>query len=289
MKYIRDRLVILILLFLMLFCSGVSAGQQHLKIGIYPSNAPEKLAPPMQILAEHLSRNSSISFTSVITKDYPQLSERLGNGTIDIAWINPVNYVKLKSEIPDLQYIATYMEKNEETGEIFPYYHSCILSLKTSGITDLKGLKGEIFAFTDRGSTSGYAYPAMLLRKRGIDPTNYFAKVFFLKQHDRVIEALRSGSIDGGAVSDGAYFSAVKKYGDLFTVLEKSEPIPLDAIVAAKHVSSGTVHLVQQLLIHITLEHPFNQAMKQYLGWNAAGFEVRDDSFYNPLREALVR
>lgn len=279
--------VLLVLLLLLLLPTHLLAESQDLKIGIYPSNAAEKLAPPMDILAEYLSGKSNLRFCSIVTKDYQQLSERLRDGTIDIAWINPVNYVKLIAELPSLHYIATFMERNEQTGEIIPFYQSYIVTLKSSGITGLKGLKDKLFAFTDLGSTSGYAYPNMLLRKRDMDANSYFAKVFFLKQHDRVIEALRTGSIDGGAVSDGTYYSAVKKYGDIFTILERSEPIPLDAILAAKHVPSDTVAHVREMLVTLPVNHPFNRAMKDYLGWNAAGFKVQDGSFYNPLREAL--
>ena len=286
MRIFRIQLLLLLLLFIAAAVTS-PAVSKNLKIGVYPSNAPEKLYPAMEILASHLSEHSPFTFTAIVTRDYQELSERLRNGSIDIAWINPVNYVKLKIEQPALQYLATYMEKNEETGEIIPYYYSFILSLKTSGITNINELQGKLFAFTDLGSTSGYAYPKMILRKHGIIPDTYFSKVYFLKQHDRVIEALKSGSIDGGAVSDGTYYTAVRKYGDLFTILAQSEPIPLDAILAAKHVPSETVTVLQNLLAKIEQNHPFNQAMKENLGWNAAGFEVRDDTFYNPLREAL--
>ena len=70
------------------------------------------------------------------------------------------------------------MERNERTGEIIPYYRSNIVSLKSSGFSSLEDIRDRLFAFTDPSSTSGYAYPNMMLKQRGIDPESYFRKVF---------------------------------------------------------------------------------------------------------------
>jgi len=88
----------------------------------------------MKIMAEYLSQKSGDKFIAVVTRDYAELSERLRNKSIQLAWINPINYIKMKSETPTLKYVATYMEKNNETGKITPYYESFIISLKSSHI-----------------------------------------------------------------------------------------------------------------------------------------------------------
>ncbi len=270
---------------LLLVSSGVRASD--LKLAIYPSNNPKKLIIPMQVMARYLTEQSGEKFTAIVTRDYVELSERLKNETVDIAWINPVNYIKIKAEHPALKYIATYRERNEETGEVTPYYQSFVITLKSSGISSLEDARGVNFAFTDIGSTSGYAYPNMILKRKGIDASRYFAKVFFLKRHDRVIEALVNKSIEAGAVSDGTYYTAVRKYGDIFSIIERSAPIPLDAIVAPARMPDEKILLYRKILTSMPLDHEFNRAMQDSLGWSAAGFEVRDDRFYDSMREAL--
>ena len=257
------------------------------KLAVYPSNDPAKLIVPMKLLAEYLSQESGDQFVAIVTKDYAELSERLRNKSIQLAWINPINYIKMKSETPSLKYVATYMEKNNDTGQIIPYYESFIISLKTSNIKTIHDAKDKRFAFTDPGSTSGYAFPNMMLSKQGITPETFFQKIFFLKKHDRVIEALTQGSIDVGAVSDGTYYTAVKKYGDIYTIIERSEPIPLDPIVATENVPKKKILLYQKVLKSMPANHEFNLSMKQNLGWNAAGFDVKDDGFYDEMRETL--
>ncbi len=263
------------------------AWSEPVKLAVFPSNDPAKLHRVMDIIARYLSETTGDQVSAIVTRDYKELTDRLRENSVDLAWINTLNYVRVKREIPAIRYLATYLERNEDTGTIMPYYQSYIIALRASNLNSLADAEGLRFAFTDKGSTSGYAYPAMLLASQGIDPDSYFSKVFFLKKHDRVIEALLSGSIDLGAVSDGTYFTAVRTRGELFTILATSEPIPLDAIVAAPHFSPDKMIRYQQALVAMPADHEFCSAMRAVLGWSAAGFSVLDDGFYDHVRQAL--
>lgn len=276
-------------LFLVVLVFGLvgTAPAATVKFAVFPSNDPRKLQTVMDTLADYLGKKTGDTVLVLVSRDYAELAERLREGSVDIAWINALNYVRIKAEIPTVQYIATFMETNTATGGPTPFYQSYILALKKSGLTTLADLRGKRFAFTDVGSASGYAYPQMLLRQKGIDADRYFRKVFFLKKHDRVLKALLAGSVDAGAVSDDTYFTAVRHHGDLFTILAKSAPIPLVAIVAAAHLPPETVARYRQALTAMPREHPFCRKMWEILGWSAAGFEVRDDAFYDSVRNAL--
>lgn len=276
-----------ILWILLGFILSSSVMARDLKLAVYPSNDPRKLIIPMRIMADYLSEKTGERFVAVVTRDYEELSERLKNRTVDIAWINPINYLKIKAENPDIKYVATYMEKNETTGKIIPYYQSYIITLKSSGIANLSDAKNKRFAFTDPGSTSGYAFPLLIMSKKKIKPADYFKKVFFLKKHDRVINALVRGSIDLGAVSDGTYFTAIRNHGDLFRVIVKSPPIPLDAIVATDNFSDARIEEFGEYLASMPENHLFNRSMLENLGWHAAGFSIKNDQFYDSMREAL--
>ncbi len=266
---------------------GGSLIADPVKLGVFPSNDPAKLQQVMNIFAEYLSETTGDEVSAIITQDYNELTKRLREGSVDIAWINTLNYVKIKNDIPEMRYLATYMEKNEITGAIMPYYQSYIVSLNSSPYSSLDQLEGKRFAFTDPGSTSGYAYPNLLLQKNGIVPEEFFGKIFFLKRHDRVVEALRAGSIDAGAISDGTYFTAEEHYGDILHVIMKSDPIPLDAVVAAEDFPESKMGLYRNALLAMHPDHRFCLEMKSFLGWNAAGFDSRDDGFYDSVREAL--
>jgi len=282
-----NRLRPFVLAALTALCLVPTARADEVKIAIFPSNDPAKLARVMAGLARYLEEKTGDTVTAVVTRDYEELAVRLRKKSVDIAWINTLNYVKATREVSSVRYMATYMERNEHTGRITPYYQSYIVARTDSEIANLDGLKGKRFAFTDKASTSGYGYPNLLLRKRGIDPHTYFRKVFFLKRHDRVVEALLAGSIEGGAISDGTYFTTERRYGDVFSILAKSAPIPLDAIVSSGSLPPARVAVYTAAFTTMPPDHPFCKGMREILGWSAAGFQRRDDAFYDSAREAL--
>lgn len=263
------------------WCAPAAA---EIKLGIFPSNDPAKLYAVMRVFGDYLAERTGEPVAAVVTRDYAELEQRLRERSIDLAWVNTLNYVRLVSDVPSARYLATYMERSETTGRITPYYRSYIVAAADSGIADLADIRGKRFAFTDTASTSGYAFPVHLLKSRGIDPERGFSKVFFLKRHDRVVEALLAGSVDAGAMSDGTYFTALRTYGGRLRILAESEPIPLDAIVSSGRLDAATVARVKAALLDMPPDHPFCRTMREVLGWNAAGFEVRGDAFYDPVR-----
>ena len=275
------RGLVLLVLSALLWCAPASA---EIKLGIFPSNDPAKLHTVMRALAAELSARTGEPVTTVVTRDYAELVQRVRDRSVDLAWVNTLNYVRLVSEVPAARYLATYMERNEITGRVTPYYQSYIVATRASGLDSLAAIRGKRFAFTDRASTSGYAVPNHLLRTHGFDPDADFSKVLFLKRHDRVVDALLQGSVDAGAISDGTYFTARRNHGDVLRILAKSDPIPLDAIVSSGSLADATVARVKRTLLEMPADHPFFHAMRDVLGWNAAGFEVRSDAFYDSVR-----
>ncbi len=267
-------------------CWVSQASAAEIKIAIFPSNDPAKLAQVMGVLSDYLSARTGDHVSAVVTRDYREIEQRLRERSVDIAWVNTLTYVRLTDDVRSVRYLATYMEKNETTGDITPFYQAYILARKDSGIADLAAIRGTRFGFTDPASTSGFLFPRLLLEANGIHPATDFKKVFYLKRHDRVIEALLAGSIDAGAVSDGTYFTALRTHGAVFDILAKSAPIPLDAIVSSGRLDAATEERVRAALLAMPADDPFCRAMREVLGWNAAGFAVRDDAFYDTARAA---
>ncbi len=252
----------------------------------YPSNTPSKIIQALTPLMEYLSAQSGDTFKLVVTKDYDELTKRIEEKSVDFAWVNTKNFVLLKERIPSLQYLVTYLE-HSKNGQITPYYQSFIVAMKDANITSLEEAKNKHFAFTDKESTSGYAYPMMIFEAHHINPYIFFQKVFFLKKHDKVIEALINHSIEVGAISDGTYYNALEKYGDRFTILATSEPIPLDAIVASENVSHQESKRIAHLLENIPLNSPAIKAFEEHLGWSSAGFVRKNERFYETFKRTL--
>jgi len=268
----------------LLFCTSLHAKEYI--FATYPSNNPEKIMRAFTPLMEYLSANTNDTFKLVVTKDYDELFLRIEEKSVDFAWVNTKSFVLLKEKTPSVRYLATYLE-HSKNGQITPYYQSFIVTLKSLHVNALEEAKGRHFAFTDKDSTSGYAYPMLMLEERHINPYVFFQKVFFLKKHDKIVEALINRSIDVGAMSDGTFYNAVAKYGDQFTILAASEPIPLDAIVASQNVSKEESERIAELLERIPQDAATNKAFEEFLGWESAGFVRKDERFYEPFKRIL--
>ena len=256
-------------------------------LAIYPFGDEKNIHSAFSTLTDYLSKETGDDFRLVVTRDYNELSKRIIEGTVDFAWIGSANYVKTRKTTSNIVYMATYQEWNSDKSKAHPYYQSVILTLKSSPYTDIESIKGTRFAFTSPDSTSGFAYPRMIFSRLGIVPDEFFKSVFFIGRHSNVINALVAGSIDAGACSDGTYYKALRDHGDIFRVLKYSEPIPLDPIVAVKHVDPKKIQKVQKLLLDIGTEHPVNDRILKYTGWPSAGFVLKSPEFYDTVDEAM--
>jgi phosphonate transport system substrate-binding protein len=286
----------ILLLLLCLLCTlftlpsrAQSQPQQPITLATYPFGDAARIHRAFSPLALYLEQVLDTPVRLIVTRDYGELADRLSEGSVDLAWIGSANYISTFGMAPALHYIATYRERSQETGELQAFYRAAILTQDDSDYHALSDLNGARFAFTDPDSTSGHAYPRMMLQQQGIEPEAVFADTYYLGTHRSVIEALVAGSIHAGAVSDGTYYNAVADYPGRLRVLAWSDPIPLDAFVAAPDVSASVVEQVQAALLAIGSEdHAVNRAIRAHLGWPAAGFEQRSAAFYEPLAQALA-
>ena len=119
------------------------AWSEPVKLAVFPSNDPVKLHRVMDIIARYLSETTGDQVSAIVTRDYKELTDRLRENSVDLAWINTLNYVRVKREIPAIRYLATYLERNEDTGTIMPYYQSYIIALRASATSPLRGDPGS--------------------------------------------------------------------------------------------------------------------------------------------------
>ena len=256
-------------------------GKSTLVFGITPWDKPEKLTAMYVPLMEHLEKKLNIKTKFVVTQDYDGLTDAILKKTIDIALYSPKAYVAATKKVKGLRYLVTSMTV-DDSGNVVDNYKGLIIARKDANIKSFSDLKGKRFGFTNKTSSSGYAYPESRLRANNIDVNSYFSKVLFLKKHERVIGALASGSIDAGATWDGAYANGVEKYGEKFNVID-SVPIPNDPYCAAPHVPKGLVDKLQEVLLSLKKDSEVMKAMNKN-GFPDVGYSLRNDKFYDVVR-----
>lgn len=262
-----------LLLALLLLCTSLFANEK-LVFGVNPYKNISELQMIHAELIEYLEKELDKEIVFVVSKNYNHLLTLIEEGHIDIASLSPKLFATSRQKGIQAHYLAT-VKINDNQGDARSTYHGLIVTHQESSIKTMTDLKDRSFGFTDKQSTSGYFYPRLLMRQNGIDPQKDLGKVYLLKKHSKIIEAILEKSIDAGALYDGTYMTLSKDKQEKIRILATSEEIPYDAMITSKRLDKALVAKIHDLLLkfHST----------QSLPASIAGFEEKPLFLYDQL------
>jgi len=257
--------------------SACAKEEEPLKMALIPGGEAiaevERYEPIAAYLAEQIGRDIEM----VMCTDYTAVVIALKTGDADIARFGPFSYL-LAVEEAKVEIIVRGVKKS--TGK--DAYHGYIITRADSGIKTLDDLKGKTFAFVDVASTSGYLIPQAVLKDAGIDPENDFAETFFAGSHPAVIEAVKAGQVDAGAIADNRWEDALEagviQEGELFIVY-KTDPIPMSPEVVRSGMDPELKKKIQDAYLNMPSE-----LSEQAVG-KISGYVIAVDSDYDFLRD----
>jgi phosphonate transport system substrate-binding protein len=179
-------------------------------------------------LQSYLQRATGYPVSLVTRRTYQEITALLTSGQLDAAWICGFPYVVHRAE---LQLVAVPLWHHK------PLYQSYLIvdrERKGSGILDLRG---DIHAFSDPDSNSGFLVTRAALAERHLRPETFFAKTFFTYGHRDVIRAVASGLAGSGSV-DGYVYEVVAELEPKVTagtrILRASEWLGFPPIAAPR-------------------------------------------------------
>ncbi|MBR1276607.1 PhnD/SsuA/transferrin family substrate-binding protein [Bradyrhizobium sp. AUGA SZCCT0283] len=179
-------------------------------------------------LQSYLLRATGYPVSLVTRRTYQEITALLTSGQLDAAWICGFPYVAHRAE---LQLVAVPLWHHK------PLYQSYLIvdrDRKGSGILDLRG---DIHAFSDPDSNSGFLVTRAALAERHLRPETFFAKTFFTYGHRNVIRAVASGLAGSGSV-DGYVYEVVAELEPKVTagtrILKASEWLGFPPIAAPR-------------------------------------------------------
>ncbi len=120
-------------------------------------------------------------------------------GQLDAAWICGFPYVVHRDQ---LALVAVPLWRGQ------PLYRSYLITAPGRDARDLPDLRGDIHAFSDPDSNSGYLVTRTRLARMGLTPTEFFSRTFFTYGHRNVVRAVATGLADSGSV-DGYVWEAL--------------------------------------------------------------------------------
>lgn len=240
--------------------------------GVNPFTSPERIKKDYQPVLEKVAHAAGLKARLLIVKDYEDLTTKINQGILDVAWYSPFAYVKAKEKIDVVPMVTP--RSNGKTS-----YNGYIITRKDSGIKSVKDVSGKTFAYVDKHSASGYVYARYLMKKVGINPDTQLGSVAFLGSHDKVIQSVLEGEFQIGATFSEAFEDA-KKLGlpvDELVIIEMTEDIPKDVISASKNLLSKTVANLTDAFLEFAKDTTSNMPID--------GFIRAEDRRYDIIRE----
>lgn len=214
MKPIMDRRVFL------RGCAA-SAGVLAPGLGLADTNGlrfgltPVFLTSDLELLSRlrtYLERSTGRSVKMVTRRTYQEITSMLISRELDAAWICGYPFV---ANAEQLSLVAVPLWKGR------PLYQSYLIAAKGRSADTLPTLKGDIHAFSDPDSNSGFLVTAAELETLGASPDQFFRRTFFTYGHRNVVRAVGTGLAASGSVD-----------GYIYEVLRETEP----ALVAETEV-----------------------------------------------------
>ena len=175
---------------------------------------------------------------------YQEALEALRSDEMEAAWICGFPYVVAKGFVRLCAQPGWHGQ---------PWYQSYLITsagrIKPHSLVDLKG---DVFAFDDPLSNSGYLVPVVALRAMNQTPQSFFRGTFYTYSLHKVVEAVGSGLADSGTV-DGYIWEILHQKQSpsaLKTrIVAKSKRYGFPPIVTRKNLDPGLhLHLQQALL-----------------------------------------
>ncbi|MDI4663430.1 PhnD/SsuA/transferrin family substrate-binding protein [Xanthobacter autotrophicus] len=180
-------------------------------------------------LQSYLRRATGFPVELVSRRTYQEITALLVSGQLDAAWICGYPFVAHRDA---LQLVAVPLWRGQ------PLYQSCLIVDRDRNARDFQDLKGDIHAFSDPDSNSGFLVTRALLAEHGLKPPSFFARTFFTYGHRNVIRAVASGLARSGSV-DGYVLAVMREIEPELTsqvaILRRSEWLGFPPIAAPRH------------------------------------------------------
>ena len=152
-------------------------------------------------------------------------------------------------------------------------YHSLIITKNGGKISALKDLRGNLIAFEDPGSTSGYFLPKVfLLNKRfkltersrpGAQVAANEIGYIFAGSDRKVVDSVISQQTAAGAISDDDYSHLDGKQRAEITILAQTEPFPRHLVSTRKDLDPKVKDRLKEVLLSMNQDNEGRKILQQ--------------------------
>ncbi|MCD9024895.1 phosphate/phosphite/phosphonate ABC transporter substrate-binding protein [Cohnella silvisoli] len=262
----------------------------ELTVQFVPSQNAETLEAKAKPLEKLLSDKLGIPVKVSVSTDYNTIIEAMQSKKVDVGFLPPNTYIQAKEMgaaevILQAQRFGVNEKDGTPTTELVDSYKSMIIVKADSGIKTLADLKGKKIAWQSVTSSAGYVYPAVELKKAGIDPNTDVTSIE-MKGHDKGVLAVLNGDADAAAVFQDARNIVKKDVPDIFdkvVPIHFTAPIPNDTISVRSDMSKEWIAKIQDAFISLGNNEDSHKIIFEI--YSHEGYVKSDDSKFDSARE----
>lgn len=253
------------------------AGGRAVRFGLTPvflSNDLDLLAR----LGAFLERRTGGTVELVMRRTYQEITALLVSGQLDAAWICGYPFVQYRDR---LALVAVPVWRGDTL------YRSYLIVPKGRAATDLAHLRGDIHAFSDPDSNSGFLVTSALLARNGLHPDTFFRKAIFTYGHRNVVRAVASGLAQSGSV-DGYVLEVLREVEPALAgrvaVIRASEWLGFPPVAAPRGAGEAA-----EAIRHALLAMADDDEGREVLAWlRLDGFALRRPALYDPIARMVT-
>jgi phosphonate transport system substrate-binding protein len=260
-----------------LLCAAVRVHAEMI-LEVHPFKPPTQLVASFAPLTAYLSKQLGQPVAVRIAKDYQTHIDAIGKDAVDLAYLGPVAYVKLRETYGPKPLLARQVIGGSKD------FHGKIFVRQDSRLRSLADLKGKRFAFTEPHSTMGHLVPRYQLWQAGV-PVERLASYQFLGDHVNVALGVLAGDYDAGAVKEDVFYAYA---GRGLRAIATTPPISDHLFVASRKLSDAQRRTLRAALWQLHQAPEGAQILESITPGVTALVPVQD-SDYDTLRVVLKK
>ncbi len=260
--------------------ANVRIEKPDFRIAIAPIVSPEKSLEMYQDFINYVAGKLGRKPVSLYRPTYSETNDLVRYQRCDIAIVCTYPFIRGEKEF-GMQALVVPRIKGETT------YQSLILIPPSSPAKSLLDLRGKRFGSADIISTTGWLFPAMLLMKSGEDPNYFFGEHVITGSHDKSIQAVVDGFVDGAAVHGIVYDQMVADDPSILNktkILTKSPPFGIPPVVVHPNIDR---HLREAVLSVLLNMHNDAQGKLILEKLQIERFVIPEKDLFSSLRQAV--
>jgi phosphonate transport system substrate-binding protein len=259
-----------------------TTGRKVFRVAVAPIFSPEKSLEMYQGFINYVAERLGREPASLYRTSYSETNDLVRYRQCDMAIVCTYPFIRGEKEF-GMQVLVVPRIKGETT------YQSFILVPASSAAKSLFDLRGKRFGSADIISTTGWLFPAMVLMQAGENPNNFFGKLILTGSHDRSLQAVIAGFVDGVAVHGIVYDQMVAEDPSILKktkILLKSTPFGIPPIVVNPNLDKDMRNEILSVLLNMHNDARGKRILDKL---QIERFEIPQKGLFDDLRQAVAQ